>query len=169
MTLHRPRQLANIKITKDIDILVPAGTHALPIFRYGGSITIHSHYGRITAITTLSNLTDLYLYISDGMVTAKLSRGDPGGVDLSGAPVGTLGTKEEVYTQPYTLLEGDCCRSFEPTDKRAGFPVILNARDGVDNFIGVCFTTTDNPVDFSLRVVCEYEPLFSDSFLEFYP
>lgn len=167
MTLHRPRQLRSIQITKDINVLAPAGTHAVPIFRYGGSLVIHNHYGKVISINTLSDLTDLYIYLWDGSVEAKLSRGDPGGVDLSGVPVGTLGTKEETYTQPYTLLEGGCCRFFEPADKHAGFPVTINGKEGVDNFMGMHFATTDDPVDFGLRIVCEYEPLFPDSFLEF--
>jgi hypothetical protein len=134
---------------------------------YEGSVEIANLYMRIIDITTLNNCTNLGIDIWDGSSSESLSRGAPNGTDISGAPVGSYLVKGEDCTEDLVFLSGAAGNLFEPTYKKVGYPLEISAKEGVDNFVRICFSTTDNPVDFTLCVCVRYDPLFPDSTVAF--
>ncbi len=80
---------------------------------------------------------------------------------------GSFFTKEKVASQPYTVSLSDEVSVIEElTDKKSGRPFTLTAKEGASNYIQLNFTTTDNPVDFDVKIHFEYYPV-NGSTLEF--
>ena len=104
-------------------------------------------------MTTLTNLTGLFSTIYDGTNTVNLTIN---GAVLSGAPVGSMFTKDHDSTQPFTVSMSDQCRMTEADLKRIGYPYIVTAKNTADTFIRLHYTTTDSPVNFKLQMIFEY-------------
>jgi hypothetical protein len=135
------------------------------VLQLTGSCVVTNQYAIIKSVTTLTNATAVYASIYDGTVAEELT--DPTGV-LSGAPVGTLFLKDKVKTEPYSIMFADQGRANEITDaKKAGLPFTVTQKNGVDTFLRLHLTTTDNPVDFTAEVTFMYEELGSGSSLVF--
>jgi hypothetical protein len=120
----------------DVAIVAAAGPAVqVNVFRLAGSVMILDQWAVLTEVNALANCTDVYADLWDGVNSVKLSAGSPGGADLSGCPVGSMFTKGEDRTEPYTVMSADQCRSFEPDFRRAGRPFIITAKHGAGTYI----------------------------------
>jgi hypothetical protein len=124
-----------------------------------GAALVLRQYSIVTEITTLNNATDIYAGLWDGTNLEKLTAGNPGGSVLSGCSVGTLLVKDENASSPASVLNADQGRSKEPITRDAGFPFLVNPKNGVQTTIRLFLTTTDNPASFKMKVFLEYRPM----------
>lgn len=132
------------------------GVVNLNVFKVTGTVRVLNQWAEITEITTLTNMTDVYADAYDGTNTADLTK-TPGST-LSGAAVGTFFTKDKAATETYTVCLANEVRIAEATSKQAA-PFFVTQKNGADTFIRFNFTTTDNPIDFKMRVVFQYQPI----------
>ncbi len=140
------------------------GSVTANVLEFTGTIVILNQWAVITRVGTLTNLTAMCATAYDGTNTVNLTAD---GAVLSGATVGSFFTKDKVASQPYTVSLSDEVRVIEElTDKKSGRPFTLTAKEGASNYIQLNFTTTDNPVDFDVKIHFEYYPV-NGSTLEF--
>jgi hypothetical protein len=157
--------LEEIKIEKAVRITGGPGAITLNFLQLTGSVRVVAQYAVITEITTLTNLTGLQGTLFDGTVTQDLTAV---GVALSGAPLGTLFTKDKVSTDPFSICVADQARYNEVTDeKKVGRPFTITQKNGVDTFVQLKMSTTDSPVDFIAHVTFCFIPLNGNSNLVF--
>jgi len=130
------------------------GSQIVNVFEFTGTVLIIDQWAEITRVGTLTNLTNMYATAYDGTNTINLTSD---GASLSGAPVGSFFTKDKISSETYTVNLSDQCRVIETSgDKKAGRPFILTAKEGATNYIRFHYTTTDNPVDFDIKIFFEY-------------
>lgn len=133
------------------------GAQSIPVFQVFGNVTVTSQYAVLTDATTLTNCTNVYADVWDGTLAVPLTAD---GITLSGVPVGTMFTKDQVAAQTYTLCDATTTCVNETTDaKKVGRPFSVTQKDGVDTFIRLNFTTTDNPIDFSMYLEFGWSPI----------
>jgi len=145
------KEVLNVNVTGN-------GTVNIPIFKVTGTIEVIKQVAEIVSITTLTNLTSMYADVWDGTVSDVLTKTT--GAALSGAPVGTIFTKDQDITQPYSISLADQGRVLEASDVKLGKPFYVTQKTGdVDTFIRLNFTTTDAPVDFNLDVFFDWRPI----------
>ena len=116
------KQTREVAVCTDVNI---TGTGALTfnVFQLFGSVRVLEQYAEIKSVTTLTNATAIYSTLYDGTNTVNLTAN---GAVLSGAPVGTIFTKDKDSSQVYTVSLADQCRMNETTeDKRVGKPFIF--------------------------------------------
>ncbi len=133
------------------------GAQTVNVFEFTGTVLVVDQWAEITRVGTLTNLTNMYSTIYDGTNAVNLTAD---GATLSGMPVGTLFTKDQTAAQPYAVNDSSQCRVLETQDiKKAGRPFVITAKNGVTNYIRFHYTTTDNPVDFDMKIFFEYRTL----------
>jgi hypothetical protein len=133
------------------------GSQTINVLQLCGSVRVLEHVAEIVEATTLTNATAVYADLYDGTNTIGLTLS---GATLSGCPVGTVFVKDQVSTLAYAVCSADQCRLNESIDlKKMGRPFSITAKGGVDNYIRLHYTTTDNPIDAVLMVKVVYEPL----------
>lgn len=138
-------------------------TKIFNIFKFTGTVRILNQWAIITDDTALTNCTNVYASVYDGTTSTNLTAP---GIDLSGAPVGSLFTKDKIAADTYSLVVADQARVLETlTDKRIGRPFIVNAKSATDCYIRF-HITTNTTLDFSMQVAFEYQ-LFNGSTLGF--
>jgi hypothetical protein len=166
-SLHRGE--AGVQISTETRIVFGPGTLTAPALQFTGSIRVLRQWGKITGVTTLTNCTDVHTDLWDdvAMNPKKLTRGNPGGAVLSGAPEGTLLFDGEDSTQPLVVMLADESRFFEVPNKTEGKPFTLNANPLANNYLRIILTTTDAPLDFEILFYFEYVPLVPGSELAF--
>lgn len=148
---------SGLHISKSIDISKAAGTYAENILQLTGSVIITNQWAVIESVTTLTNLTNAYATLYDGTNTVNLTAD---GAVLSGAPVGSYFTKDQVAAQPYSVNLSDQCRMLETLeDRKSGRPFTVTQKNGTNTYIRFHFTTTDNPVVFTVKIHFEYVPI----------
>lgn len=157
---------AERNISKSVRV---TGTGAIiaNVLQFYGTIQIIEQYAVITSITSLINCTNVYADVYDGTNAVDLTLD---GADLSGFEVGAFFLKDKVATLPYSSLDADQVRVNEVLDaKKVGRTFIVNAKDGgvTDNYIRFHLTTTDTPIDFTMRVHFTYRRLTTDAILSF--
>jgi hypothetical protein len=87
------------------------------------------------------------------------------GAVLSGAPMGTFFTRDKESTQPYTVSFADEVRMTEPdNDKRIGFPFTITAKGISANYMRFHYSTTDDPVDFDLKIFFRFRTMNGGTF-----
>ena len=144
---HRYRQ--------EIAISAAAGTHAVNVFQVQGAVRVLDQAAEIVSVTTLTNLTAMYADLWDG-TNSELLTAD--GAVLSGAPVGSVFMKDLDNTNAYTVLLADQCRVNEVlTENKIGKPFTVVQKNGADTYIRLRFTTTDDPVAFSIHLMFEWK------------
>lgn len=151
-----PSPMEQVKFCKNIRI---TGTGAITanIFQLTKSVRVVEQVAEIVSVTTLTNATNIYSDLYDGTNTVNLTAD---GIALSGAPVGTVFTKDKVATETYSLMLADECRMNEVlSDRRSGSPFTIVQKNGADTFIRLHLTTTDAPVDFTIHLRFIYEPV----------
>jgi len=147
---------SGMKISKSVRI---TGTGALTanVLQLTGTVNVISQWALLTSITTLVNATGVYSSLWDGTVPIDLTAD---GIVLSGAPVGSFFTKDQVAAQTYSSNIADQGRLLETlADRWAGRPFIVTQKAAADTFIRFHLTTTDAPVDFTMLVFFEYLPM----------
>lgn len=133
------------------------GAQVVNVFKVHGPVRIIEQVAEIVEITTLTNLTNVYSTLYDGTNTINLTLP---GATLSGAPIGSIFTRDLDSTNPYSVLLADECRMSEVTsEKEIGRPFTVIPKTGADTFIRFHYTTTDNPVDFVMYVKFIYQPV----------
>ena len=144
-----------IKLEKTINI---TGTGAITasVLQLTGTVKVINQWAEITAVTTLTNATNVYATLWDGTNSVDLTSD---GLTLSGAPVGSFFTKDQIASSPYSANIADECRLLETTaDRFSGRPFSITQKNGADTFIRFHLTTTDAPIDFTIKIVFEYIP-----------
>ena len=145
------------KILREVRITGGPGALVADVFEFTGAVWIKSQIARITSVTTLVNATNVYADVDDGAAQVDLTKQDPGGAVLSGMEVGTAFLKDEVETQPYSVIRADQVRAHFPSGARTfGEPFWINAKPGATNVMRLHLTTTDAPVDFNVLLRFEY-------------
>lgn len=151
----KPRD--SFRICKDIPISLAAGAHAVNFFQVFGTVRIIDQAAEIVSATTLTNCSNVYATLYDGTNTEILAAD---GIDLGGAPVGTVFTKDKDVTQLYSLSKSDQCRVNEVVNDRwIGKPFTVTQKNGTNTYIRFHLTTTDDPIVFTMRIRFEWEPL----------
>lgn len=141
------------------------GALAANILQVTGQNIVFSQYAILESVTTLVNATGVYATLYSANDEQDLTAD---GAVLSGFEVGSYFTKDQLATQTYTVANSSIPRMVEVTDtKKAGRPFTVMQENGVDTFIRFYLTTTDNPVDFTMGVYFEYQPLGGGSSLVF--
>ena len=143
-------------IEKDTHI---TGTGAVTanVLQLTGTCLILNQWAEILTITTKTNMTNVYATLWDGTTSTDLTAD---GLTLSTAPVGSFFTKDKVSTETYSANIADQARSLETLgDKKAGRPFIVTQKNGADTFIRFHFTTTDAPLDMTMKIYFEYLPM----------
>jgi hypothetical protein len=131
------------------------GAQTVNVFEFTGTVRIVNQWAEITRVGTLTNLTNMYATIYDGTNTVNLTAD---GATLSGATVNSFFTKDKTADQTYSVNLSDQCRMLENTDeKKVGRPFVITAKNGATNYIRYHYTTTDNPVDFDIKIFFEYQ------------
>lgn len=138
---------------KIVKIVRITGNGALTanILQVFGSVRILEQYANLMAVTTLVNATGIYADTYDGTNAIDLTAN---GAVLSGCPAGSFFTKDKDSTEIYSVAKADQVRMNEVRNEaEVGTPFTITQKNGVDTFIRFHLTTTDNPVDFTMRVV----------------
>lgn len=135
-------------------------SYNINIFKLIGSVMVLDQYAIITEAIALTNMTDVYADLWDGTNSVKLTNGNPGGMTLSAAPVGTLFTKDLLASSPYSINTADQCRMLEPGNRDIGRPFIVTQKNGVNTYIRFNYTTNTN-LDMKMTVYFKYKILNS--------
>lgn len=145
-----------LHICKEVSI-GGTGAQTANVLQFTGSLIVTNQWAVITEVTTLTNLTAMYATIYDGTNSIDLTAD---GAVLSGAPVGSYFTKDQVAAQPYSVNLADQCRMLETlADRRSGRPFTITQKNGTNTYIRFHYTTTDNPVNFKIKIHFEYIPI----------
>lgn len=153
------RSAGRFLAVEDVNI-TGTGTITQNVFTVTGSVEILKTWALINSVTTLTNMTDVYADVYDGTTTIQLTKGNPGGAVLSGAPVGTFFTKDETSSSAYTVLLADQVRVLESTNNRnIQLPFVVTQKNATTTYIRFNYTTTDNPIDFNMNIYFEWRPL----------
>lgn len=153
-----------IKIEKTFRI-VGTGSLAPDVLKVTGTVRILEQYATITSVTTLNNATGVYADTHDGTNVINLTAD---GSVLSGCPVDSFFTKDKDSSETYSVAKADQVRMNEVSNEDAvGTPFTITNKNNTDTFIRFHLTTTDNPVDFTIKIVFKYNPLSPNSELEF--
>lgn len=145
------------EIVKEVSIVASPGSWAINVFQLFGSVRIVDQFAEITEITSLVDCTNVYASLYDGTASMNLTND---GIDLSGAPVGTLFTKDKEVTQAYSVSKADQCRVNEIIqDVKIGKPFTVTQKSEVDTFLRFHLTTTDDPLSFKMLLKFVYAPL----------
>lgn len=144
-------------ICKDIAISASAGSHAVNVFKLHGAVRVLDQAAEITSVTTLTNCTAVYATLYDGTNTENLTAN---GAVLSNMPVGTVFSKEGTIAAAYTVLDASQRQvDEEATSIWVGKPFTIVQKNGVDTYVRLHLTTTDDPVSFSIFLRFEYQAL----------
>jgi len=144
-------------IIEDVNITGNNNSYNINVFKFTGAIQILCQYAIITEVTDLSNMTGVYADIWDGSTSVNLTDDSPGAT-LSGFSVGSMFTKDQAANQAYTVMNADQCRLSEPGFNQVGRPFIINAKNGVDNYIRFNYTT-NTTLDFKMSVYFTYRTI----------
>lgn len=128
------------------------------VFKVTGAIRVIDQFAIITSVTNLTNLSDAYADVWDGTVSVKLTNGNPGGMDLSGAPVGSFFTKDQDSSQAYSVMLSDQGRFLEASNKYVGKPFLINSKNAVNTYIRFNYTT-NTVLDFNMSIYFIYEDI----------
>ena len=130
------------------------------VFLLAGAVTVLEQYAVITAVTDLTNMTDVYADLWDGTNSVPLTKTP--GLDLSGYSVGSFFTKDEVATSTYSSMNADQCRMLEAGFRTAGRPFTVNAKNGANTYIRFNYTT-NTTLDFTMDIYFYHRVLDSGS------
>jgi len=126
------------------------GAQTVNVFEFTGTVRVLDQWAEIISVTTLTNLTNMYADVYDGTRAIDLTAD---GAVLSNCPVGTFFTRDKVATQTYSVSCADEVRMNENlADRKVGLPFTITAENGATNYIRFHYTTTDNPVAFTLKI-----------------
>jgi hypothetical protein len=145
------------KITTTQRITGVTGAQSINVFQITGNVIILEQYAVLTDTTTLTNCTNVYADFYDGTAAVDLTAD---GATLSGLPVGSLFTKDKVASNSYTVADATTGVVTETLgDRWVGRPFTCTQKFGADSFIRLNFTTTDNPIDFSMYLEFRWRPI----------
>ena len=143
------------------------GTGAITanVLQVTGTVRVLNQFATITDVTTLVNATAVYSTAYDGTNSIDLTAD---GAVLSGCPVNTFFTKDKDSSEIYTISKADQVRKTEVSaEAEISLPFTVTQPFGIDTFIRLHLTTTDNPVDFTVALEFKYIPLSPDGNLVF--
>lgn len=144
-----------LKVTKEVS--EAAGSHSFNLFKVNGAVNVIDAYAEIDAITTLNNLTNGRFYLDDGTATSDICLA---GFVLSSVSVGTLILKTQDNTNEATVLDASTGLVLEAdSSKKSHHPFVVIQKNGVDTYIKCSFTTTDDPVAFTISFYVVYKPI----------
>lgn len=134
------------------------GSQVVNALQLTGSIIVTNQWAVITEVTTLTNLTAMYASVYDGTNSVDLTKNT--GAVLSGATVGTFFTKDKISSEPYSINVADQARMLETlSNSKSGRPFTLTQKNGTNTYIRFHYTTTDNPVNFKIKIHFEFIPV----------
>lgn len=126
------------------------------VFQVDGSVRIIDQWAIITDATNIADCTNVYATLYDGTNTVNLTAD---GLDLSGATVESLFTKDQTAANTYSLADASQCRMLETIDaKKIGRPFTVTAKNGATTYIRLHLTTA-TAVNFTIFLHFEYLPL----------
>lgn len=152
---HTPRYLQF-----DFHIQANNETVSKNLFRFVKTVEVMNQYAEVIEVTNTTNMTDVYLDIWDGSVSKNLT--SPGEI-FSGMGVGSFFSKMKDNTEGLVLHFCDCCYFTELKADIIGQPFVITAKEGVDNFIRLNFTT-NTILDFKIKAYIKYR-VINDGFL----
>lgn len=144
------------KVKVSANITGNNNSYSVNVFKVTGTVRVLDQYAIITAVTALTNMTNIYADLWDGTNSVLLTAD---GATLSNAPVGTFFTKDKDVTQPYSVSLADQCRMNEVINTmRIGKPFTVTQKNGADTFIRFRYTT-NAVLDFTMDIFFFYELL----------
>jgi hypothetical protein len=148
------------EITQELHVVAGVGPVAANILQVTGSVLVLDQYAVLTEVNALTNFTDVWATMySGGADRDPLTKGNPGGADLSNMPVGSFFTRGHVVTSPYDVIDATHAAMFEPTGPRVGSSfTATQGTGGVDSFLRIK-GTAGAPVDFKMEVTFQWAPL----------
>ncbi len=136
-------------------IALAAGANVANVFQVTGSVRILDQWAEILAISG-GDITNCYATLYDGTNSVNLTAD---GMDLTGAPVGTFFTKDQVAAQPYSVSIADQCRMLETLeDRKTGRPFTVTQKNGANTYIRF-HATAAAEASLQIKIQFEYWPI----------
>lgn len=124
------------------------------LFSFTGTVAFIGLYFEITDASTLANCTALYFDGYDGVASSIITLN---GAVISGFEVDSFGIKDEDDSSAITVVRADQVRVTEPAaGKKAHQPFELTAKSGQTDIVRLNYTTTDTPINATLKVCVDY-------------
>ena len=124
------------------------------LFQFTKTVQFLGLYFEITDASTLVNCTGLYFDAYDGAVADVITLD---GAVISGFEVDSCGVKDEDVAAAITVIQADEVRVTEPAaGKKTHAPFMLTAKSGQTDLIRLHYTTTDTPINATLKVCLDY-------------
>jgi len=149
---------------KDQTLTGSGATVSDNLFQFYGTVEVKYIRGIVTTAIG-SNVTNVYINAYDGTNTVSLSKTTTR--TLSSAPIDSLIQKVADSDEVLGYLASDQARLYED-DSKYGVDrtFILNAKRGVNNYLRMTYTTTDEPTEGAIRWYIEYRPLSNSGFVK---
>jgi hypothetical protein len=164
MTVGNKGKAAPITITKTLRI-TGTGSITANVLQLTGTVRIIEQFASIESVTTLNNATGVYADAYDGTNAINLTSD---GAVLSGFAEGSFFTKDKASDEPYSVANATQVRVNEVSNEAdVGTPFTITQKKDTDTFIRLHLTTTDNPVDFTIKVTFKYFKKSPDASLVF--
>lgn len=130
-------------------------TASVNLFKLTGSVIVKKIYGVLTADTTLTNMTAVSFDMNDATATVQLTKAD--GV-MSTAVVGAVIAKQAANTTTAsinlaatgTIMDGVASGFYE---------FVATQKNGANTHIRFTYTTTDAPINATMKFFVEYESI----------
>jgi hypothetical protein len=141
-------------LEKTIRIQANNEIKSINVLQFIGTVEIISQYAEILSVINASNMTNVYADIWDGTNSKNLTKSSPG-ADFSGLCAGSFISKLGSITEEYevNIATENRISDIDPGD--VGQPFLITAKNGVDNFIRLNFTT-NTILDFVMKVFFKY-------------
>lgn len=154
-------------ILAKLQTLVGSGspvTVSTNLFQIYGTVEIEYIHGHV--MTQLgADIDNVYFDVYDGTNSVPLTKTTD--LDLDAAPVGSLLHKTADADEVLTYEQSDQVRLYED-DTKFGVDrtFVLNAKNGVNNYVRMTYTTTDTPTSGAIHWHIEWRPMSDDGYVK---
>jgi hypothetical protein len=142
-------------VSKTITLSANNTSASVNVFQLTGSCLVRNFHGEITAKTTLTNCTSVYFDLWDGVTSVPITKTT--GASMSGYNVGAFFVKDADVASALTILNNDAGKIKEATTgNRASTEFIAVQKTATNTYIRFNYTTTDAPINASIKVDCTW-------------
>jgi hypothetical protein len=139
--------------TKTITLSANNTSASVNVFQITGTTKIISFHGEVTAKTTLTNCTSVYFDIWDGTTSVPITKTT--GASMSGYNVGAFFIKDANVSSSLTIINNASCGIKEAaTGTKVNSELIAIQKTATNTYIRFNYTTTDAPINVSIKVDC---------------
>lgn len=127
-------------------------TTCINLFKFFGSVMLINIIGEVIEVTNTTNMTDVYYDIYDGTNIKTLTGTS---AIFSGLCEGSFFAKMKDIIEDLVVHIADQNRVTEVKADEIGQPFLVTAKEGVDNYLRLCFAT-NTVLDFRFRLLIQY-------------